>query len=174
MLVLLTAKQGDILQKSSCKRNLVGTHGTGCGKVVFALLEDIVTLQVSFTSINVWEPSFQKPLIWVFTVQSGGNDGSQNRCRSQRRKRSDFKDGPDKLLEVILQVPNHRRVGGARSNKRSDNKCNSGSKSICCDQNRGAMVAILGGASTSKLVFAVKRMILARIATSGGSSHEAR
>ena len=52
-LVLLPAEQGGIFQESNCKRNLVRACGTGNGKVVFALLEEIVTLQVSFTLINI-------------------------------------------------------------------------------------------------------------------------
>ena len=44
MLVLLPAEQGGIFQKSSRKHNLVWVRGTGCGKVIFALLEEIVTL----------------------------------------------------------------------------------------------------------------------------------
>ena len=52
-LVLLPPEQGGICQKDSRKRNSVWVCGTGCGKVVFALLEEIVTPQVSFTPINV-------------------------------------------------------------------------------------------------------------------------
>ena len=53
MLVLLPAEQSNIVQESSCKRNSVWAFGTGCGKVVFALQKEIVTLQVSFILINV-------------------------------------------------------------------------------------------------------------------------
>ena len=63
--------------------------------MIFALLEEIVALQVHFTPINVRETSFQRPLTWAFIVRSGG--GSQNRC-----KRSRIKNGPEDLLEVIL------------------------------------------------------------------------
>ena len=61
-LMFLLLEQDGILQESSRKRNSVWAHGTGSGKVIFALLEKIITLQVSFIPINVWEPSFQKPL----------------------------------------------------------------------------------------------------------------
>ena len=53
MLVLLPVEQSGILQEGSLKRNLVWARGTDGGKVIFALLEEIVTLQVSFTPINV-------------------------------------------------------------------------------------------------------------------------
>ena len=160
--VLLPAEQGGIFQKDSCKQNLVWAHGTGGGKVIFALLEEIVTLQVSFTPINVWEPSFQRPLTWAFIVQSGGDDKGQNRCR-----RSKIQNGPENLLEVIFQVSNHKRVGGVRSMKQSKNKCNSGSRSTGCGGSRGTIVATLGEGSASKLIFAAVR-ILARTAISGG------
>ena len=90
--------------------------------MIFALLEEIVALQVRFTPIDVREPSFQRPLTWAFIVRSGG--GSQNRC-----KRSRIQNNPEDLLEVILRVSNHGEVGGARSSKQSDNRCNSGSRS---------------------------------------------
>ena len=106
-------------------------------------------------------------------MRSGGDDRSQNRCRSRRRKRSGFKVDFNNPLEVILQVPNHGGVGGARSNKQSDNNCNSGSKSTCCGGRKGAMVATLGRGSASKLISAVKRRILGKTMTSGGSSHQA-
>ena len=57
-LVLLPLEQGGILQESSRKKNSVRAYSTGGGEVIFALLEEIVTLQVSFTPINVREPSF--------------------------------------------------------------------------------------------------------------------
>ena len=44
MLVLLPAKQGGIIEKGSRKRNSVWAYSTGSGKVIFALLEEIVTL----------------------------------------------------------------------------------------------------------------------------------
>ena len=84
-----------------------------------------------------------------------------------------LKDSLDNLLEIILQVHKHRRVGGARSNKQSNDRCNSGSRSTWRGGSRDAMVTILVRGSASKLVFAVKRRILARIAMSGGSSHQA-
>ena len=62
MLVLLAAEQSGIVQEGSCKWNSVWACGIGDGKVIFALLEEIITLQVSFTPINVWKPSFQRPL----------------------------------------------------------------------------------------------------------------
>ena len=42
-LVLLPAKQCGIFQEDSHKQNLVQARGTGSGKVIFALLEKIVT-----------------------------------------------------------------------------------------------------------------------------------
>ena len=157
MRMLLPSEQGGILQEGSRKQNLVWARGTGGGEVIFALLEEIVTLQVSFTSINVWKPSFQKPLTWAFIVRSGDNNGSRNWCRRRKKKRSSLKDGLDNPLEVILQVPNHGGVGGARSNKQSNDKCKNGSKSTCCSRSRSATVATLDGDSTSELVFAVVR-----------------
>ena len=122
---------------------------------------------MSFTLINVWEPSFQRPFTWAFIVWSGGNNGGQNKY-----KRSKLQNGPKDPLEVIRQVSNYRGVGGARSNKRSNNRCSSGNKSMCCGGSRGATVATLGRGSLSKLIFAIVR-ILAKTATSGGSSHQA-
>ena len=58
-LVLLPLEQGGIFQEGSRKRNSVWACGTGGGKVIFVLLEEIVTLQVSFILINIREPSFQ-------------------------------------------------------------------------------------------------------------------
>ena len=130
--------------------------------MIFALLEKIVTLQVSFTPINVWEPSFQRPFTWAFRVPGGGDNGGRNRCWRFR-----IQNGPEDLLEIILQVFNHGEVGGARSSKRNNNKCSSKSRSTCCGGSRGAKIAILGGGSASELVFARIR-ILARTATSGG------
>ena len=169
-LVLLPAEQGGILQEGSCKQNLIWANSIRCGEVVFTLLEEIIILQMSFTPINVRELSFHRPLTWAFIVRSGNNDRSRNKCRSRKKKKSGLKDGPDNLLEVILQVCNHGRVGGARTNKQSNSKCNCGSKSTCCSGSRGATVATLGISSASKLVFAVVT-ILARTATSGRLSH---
>ena len=166
MLVLLPAEQGGIFQEGSCKRNLVWAFSTRGGKVIFALLEEIVTLQVSFIPINVRESSFQGPLIWAFIVRSGGDDRSQNKYKKSR-----IQNGSEDPLEVILQISNYKRVGKARSSKQSNNRCNSESKSLCCGGNRGATIATLGGVSASKLVFAVKKRILASTVTSGGLSH---
>ena len=58
MLVLLPAEQSGVLQEGSRKRNSVRAHGTGGSEVIFALLEEIVALQVRFTPIDVREPSF--------------------------------------------------------------------------------------------------------------------
>ena len=91
---------------------------------MFNLPTEIVTLQVRFTLVNVWEPSFQRPLTWTFIVRSGGDNGGQNRY-----KRSRIQNGPEDLLEVILRVSNHGGVGGVRSSKRSNDRYNSGSKS---------------------------------------------
>ena len=44
MLILLPSKQGDIFQKDSRKQTSVWALGTCGGKVIFALLEEIVTL----------------------------------------------------------------------------------------------------------------------------------
>ena len=101
-LMLLPVEQSSIFQEDSRKQNLIWACSTGNGKVIFALLEEIVILHVSFTLINVRESSFQKPLTWVFIVWSGGNDGSQNRYRSRKKKRSGLKDGFDNPLEVIF------------------------------------------------------------------------
>ena len=163
--VLLPAEQGGIFQKSSCKRNSIWACDTGGGKVIFALLEEIVILQVSFILINVWKLSFQKPLTWAFIVQSGGNSRSRNRC-----KKSKIQNGPENLREIIFQVSNHREVGRAKSNKRSNDRCNSGNKGICCGGSRAAIVAILGGGSTSKLIFVIVE-ILAKTATREGLSY---
>ena len=133
--------------------------------MIFALLEEILTLQMSFNLINVWEPNFQRPLIWAFIIQSGNNNGSRNKCR-----RSKIQNGSEDPLEVIHQVSNHRGVSGARSNKRSDNKCNSESKSMFCDGNKGATIATFGESSASELIFAVIK-ILARTVTNGRLSH---
>ena len=43
-LMLLPAEQGGIFQEGSCKRNSIWALGTGGGKVIFALLEEIVTI----------------------------------------------------------------------------------------------------------------------------------
>ena len=172
-LVLLPAEQGEIFQKDSRKQNLVQACGTGDGKMIFALLEEIITLQVRFTPINVWEPNFQRPLTWAFIMRSGSDDRSQNKCRSWRKKRSGLKDDFVDPLEVILQVPNHGEVGGARSSKRSNNGCryNSGSKSTYCDKSKDATVTSLSGSFVSELVFAVKKRILAKNAMSERLSH---
>ena len=57
-LVLLSTEQGGIFQESGRKQNSVHAHGIGNSKVIFALLEEIVTLQMRFTSINVCKLSF--------------------------------------------------------------------------------------------------------------------
>ena len=169
-IVLLPAEQGGIFQENDRKWNSIWACGTGSSKVIFTLLEEIVTLQVSFTLINIQEPSFQRPLTCVFIVRSCDNDGSRKRCRSRKRKRSSLKNGLDDPLKVIHWLPNHRGVGGAKNNTRSDNKCNNGSRSMCHGESRSVTVAILGGGSASKLVFAVVR-ILARTLMSRGLSH---
>lgn len=61
-LVLLLAKQSGIFQESGSKQNPIWACSIGGGKVIFALLEKNVTLQMGFTLINVWEPSFQRLL----------------------------------------------------------------------------------------------------------------
>ena len=158
-LVLLPAEPGDILWEGCHKRNSVQRRDTGDSEVVFALLIKIITLYIALTPIQVREPCFQRSLTWAFIIRSGGNDGSWNRCKSRRRKRFGFKDIFDNPLEVILLLPNYRGVGGARSIKRSNDRCNSGSRSTCCGGSRHIMVANLGGSSTSELVFAIKKRI---------------
>ena len=101
MLVLLPVKQGNIFEEGSRKRNLVQAHGTSGDKIIFALLKEIVILQMSFIPINVYKPSFQRPLTWAFIVQSGGNDGNRNKYR-----RSKIQNGLENPLEIISQVFN--------------------------------------------------------------------
>ena len=52
-LALRPLEQGGIFQESSRKQNSVWACATGGGEVIFALLEEIVKLQMSFTPINV-------------------------------------------------------------------------------------------------------------------------
>ena len=96
-LVLLPSEQGNILQKDSGKQNSVWARGTGGGKVIIALLEEIVTLQVSFILINIRKPSFQGPLTCAFRVRGGGNNGGRNWCW-----KSKIQNGSEDLLEFIL------------------------------------------------------------------------
>ena len=144
MLVLLPAEQGGVFQKNSCKQNSVWAHDTSDGKVIFALLEKIVILQVNFTLINVWEPSFHRPLTWAFIVGGGGNNRGRNKCR-----RSRIQNGPKDPPEVIFQISNHGRVGGARSNNQNNDRCNSMSKSMYRGGSRIATIATLGGDSAA-------------------------
>ena len=58
MLMLLQLEQNGIFQEGSGKQNSVWACGTGGDKVIFALLEEIVTLQMSFIPINVQESNF--------------------------------------------------------------------------------------------------------------------
>ena len=57
-LMLLPVEQGGIFQEKSCKRNSVWSCDIGVSKVIFVRLKEIITLQMSFTLINVGEPSF--------------------------------------------------------------------------------------------------------------------
>ena len=103
-------------------------------------------------------------------MRSDGNNKSKNRCTSRRKKRSGFKNSPDNLLEVIVQVPNYKGVSGARNNKWSNNKCKNGGKSTCCGESMSATIATFGKGPIIKLVFAIVR-ILAKTATSGRLSY---
>ena len=85
ILVLLPAEQGSIFQEGSRKRNLIWACDTCGDKVIFALLETIVTLQISFTLINVRKLNFQRPLTWAFIMRSAGNNKSQKRYRSWKK-----------------------------------------------------------------------------------------
>ena len=103
--------------------------------------------------------------MWAFKMRSGGANRSWNRCW-----RSRIQNGPKDPLEFIFQVSNHGGVGKAKSSKRSDNKCSSGSKSTCRGRSSAATATTFCGGFASKLVFAFVK-ILARTATRGGSSH---
>ena len=52
MLMFLSAEQDGIFQEGSCKWNSVWTRGIGGGKVIFALLKEIVILHIRYTSGN--------------------------------------------------------------------------------------------------------------------------
>lgn len=52
ILVLLLAEWSGVFQEGSRKQNLVQSRGSGGGKVVFALLEEIVALHMGLTPVN--------------------------------------------------------------------------------------------------------------------------
>ena len=55
LLMLLPAKQDGIFEETGCKWHTILTFGPNNGKIVFTLLEKVITLQVSFILIYVWE-----------------------------------------------------------------------------------------------------------------------
>ena len=56
LLVLLPVKQSNIFEKNRSKWYSILTLGPGNGKIVLILLEKVITFQLSFTTIYVWEP----------------------------------------------------------------------------------------------------------------------
>ena len=55
MLTLLSVKKSGVFQENDCKQNLVWPCGTSGGKVIFALLKEIIIFHLSLILVDVWE-----------------------------------------------------------------------------------------------------------------------
>ena len=74
-LVFLLVNQGYILKKSDCKRYSVVTISTNSCKIVLALLEKVITLQVGLSAIHVWKLGLQRRFGRAFIHLKSGNGG---------------------------------------------------------------------------------------------------
>lgn len=68
LLVLLPMKQGLVLEERGSKENLVKTSGSGCGKVIFALPNEVVVVHVGLILIHVRCSGFEKSLSGLVKV----------------------------------------------------------------------------------------------------------
>ena len=53
LLVLLPTEVDAVPKEGCCKRNAVGTFGSGGGKVILTLLTEVIAFHVGLTTINV-------------------------------------------------------------------------------------------------------------------------
>lgn len=60
-------------KEQSYKQGTVGTSGTGGIEMVFALLTEVVALQVVLSIIEVWKPSFEGTFLRALLPASGLN-----------------------------------------------------------------------------------------------------
>lgn len=61
--MLLPAKVDSIAKEQSCKRNALAIRGTGCMKIIFALLTKVLTFHVKATIIQVGILGFDSPIL---------------------------------------------------------------------------------------------------------------
>lgn len=66
LLMLLHVKKGLVLEKRSCKRDIVWPFSSRCGKMIITQVIEVVELYMSFSSVDVGEPSFQKSFLQTF------------------------------------------------------------------------------------------------------------
>lgn len=57
--MLLLAKQNLVLEEKSYKRDMIWFFGSGNSKIIFALLIEVVVLQMGFSLVDIREFSFQ-------------------------------------------------------------------------------------------------------------------
>lgn len=62
LLILLPSVESSPFEKSSGKKNLIAVSRPGLGKILFALLDVVITIKGQLTLINVGGPGFKNPL----------------------------------------------------------------------------------------------------------------
>ena len=103
LLILLVAKQGNILGKDGGKWYPILTLSPSRGKMFLILLKEVITPQVSFILIYVWHAGLHQPFTKVFLLL-------RSWYRSQRKSKSSrIQNGPEDPLEVIFKVLDYRR-----------------------------------------------------------------
>lgn len=59
MLVLLPAEADLVLKEGYSKKNLVSVLDSSAGKIIFALLTEVVAFHVGSTAIHIWGLAFK-------------------------------------------------------------------------------------------------------------------
>ena len=157
--MLLPIEQSLFLKEVGCKKHVVWSFGSSGRKIVFTLLDKVITLHVDLTAVQLWKPSLQGSL--VRTVWKTKWLGSKSRKPS-------LQNGFMDPLEVCLWVSDHW-INGGRNKSRSSRQSRSGSTRP--SRSRGINVITLSGSKTSGLIFANWRRVLTRATASRRSGH---
>lgn len=108
MSILLLLELVYFFEKSDHKWPFILVSSSGGYKVVFVLLEKVITILVGFTPVYIEEPNFQQ-----FFLECVQGNNYKNLERSDFQK--SFKDG----LKVFFERSNYNNINGGKNNKRN-------------------------------------------------------
>lgn len=149
--ILLLSKPDRFLEKNNCKQYFILGHDSGSYKIIFAIFEKVIILQMDLIIIYIKELSLQR-----FLLKSLWSNNNKS------QKRLNFQISLEDLLRIVFEVSDHDYVNSKKNNRSNNRNIN--------------LIKIRSGIVTSavslyKLIFSIKKKILRKSVTSKRASY---